>query len=188
MVKIPHLKLEDWDFAEHERFPHLAMKNYMKRVFYKKSDVTTLEPMEWIHRVNQSGLLTLLWVPHYHHSNINLIVIKQLLTLVYDGCLWLSTLILIIDMLIHQITLLLDSGLNPTKEFGGKTSEHDLTEKMKEKLNLVKNPCGYSITSITNPVVKIATQILAGKVMRKCRANEVPVLVISLVAQCAEGM
>ena len=60
-------------------------------------------------------------------------------------------------MLIHQITLLPHSGLNPAKEFGGKTSERDLAKKMKEKFKLVKKPHEYSITSITDPVVKIST-------------------------------
>ena len=76
LVQIPHLKLEDWDLADHKHFPHLDKNTYMKRVFYKESGVIVLEPVEWISRVNKSGLLNLLWVPHYHCSNINLIVIK----------------------------------------------------------------------------------------------------------------
>ena len=41
--------------------------------------------------------------------------------------------------------------------FGGKASECDLTETMKDKFKLTKKPCGYSITIITNSVVKVAT-------------------------------
>jgi len=44
--------MEDWDLANHERFPYLAMENYMKWVYYKESGVTALEPVEWIRRVN----------------------------------------------------------------------------------------------------------------------------------------
>jgi len=160
----------------------------MKRVFYKEPSVTALELFNWICEVNQSGLLNLLWVPHYHQSNINLIVIKQFLTLVHDGCLWLSTPIPITYTLIHRITLLPHSGLNLAKEFGRKMSEHDLTEKMKVKFKLVNKLCGYSITSIANPTVKIVTQILARKVMRKFYMDEVLTLVISLVSQCTEGV
>lgn len=85
-------------------------------------------------------------------------------------------------MLIHRITSLPHSGLNPAKEFGRKTGEHDLAERMKDKFKLVKKPCGYSTSSITDPMEKVATQILAGKVMRKCRTNEVPTPVVSLTA------
>lgn len=168
--------------------PHLAINTYMKSVLYKESSVTTLEPVEWIHKFNQSGLLNLFRVPHYHRSNINLIIIKQLMCLVHDECLRVSAPIPITDMLIHWIMLLPHLGLNLAKQFGKKTSEHDLVEKMKDKFKLVKKPCGYSITSITYPVVKVAMQILSGKVMRKCRMDEVPTPVVSLATQCVEGM
>ena len=96
-------------------------------------------------------------MPHYHHVPINLIVIKQLLCLVHDACLWMNEPIPITNMLIHRITLLPHPRLNLAKVFGRKTSEHDLTEKMKDKYKLVKNPCRYSITSIIDPAVKVST-------------------------------
>jgi len=73
-------------------------------------------------------------------------------------------------------------------ELGRKIGEHDLAEKMKDKFKLVKKLHGYSISSITNPTVKVATQILARKIMRKCHADEVSTLLVSLVAQCMEGI
>ena len=59
---------------------------------------------------------------------------------------------------------------------------------MKEKFKLVKNPRGYAISSICDPMVKVAMQILAGKVMRKYHIDEVLALVVALLAQCAEGV
>ena len=44
------------------------------------------------------------------------------------------------------------------------------------------------ITSIQDKGVHIATQLLVGKVMRKCHSNEVLATVIALVEQCAEGL
>jgi len=52
---------------------------------------------------------------------------------------------------------------------------------MKEKFKLEKTKRGYAISRINNKVVKVATQILAGKVMQKCCTDEVPMLVIALV-------
>lgn len=72
--------------------------------------------------------------------------------------------------------------------FGGKSGEHTLAETMKEKCKLVKEPWDYAILIICDPVVMVAMQILAGKVMRKCRIDEVSVPVVALVAQCAEGV
>jgi len=83
-------------------------------------------------------------------------------------------------MLIHWIILLPHSSLNLTKEFGGKTSECDLAEKMKKKFDVVKKLCRYSVTSINDPTVQIATQILSSTFMRKCHADEVLVPIISL--------
>lgn len=96
--------------------------------------------------------------------------------------------ILLTDMLIHWITLLPHSGLNSAKEFGGKMSERDLIEKMKDKFKLMKKLLRYSITFIIDPMVKISMQILVGKVMRKFCMDKVPVIMISLAAQCVEGV
>lgn len=90
----------------------------------------------------------------------------------HDGCLWLEEPIPITDMVIHQITQLLHTGENPTMAFGGKTGEHDLAKEMKDKFKLAKKSRSYSITSITNLAVKVATHILAGKIMRKCHTDE----------------
>ena len=113
----------------------------------------SLKLVEWIRGVNQLGLLNLLWVPHYHCSNINTTCISKLLTLVRDGCLWLGAPISITNMLIHRIMLLIHEGLNLAKDFGENTSECDLVEKMKKKFELIKKLCGYSITSIIDPAV-----------------------------------
>jgi len=59
---------------------------------------------------------------------------------------------------------------------------------MKKKFELIKKPHSYSIKSINNPMVKISTQILANKVMRKCRMDVVPAPMVSLAAQCTEGV
>jgi len=54
-----------------------------------------------------------------------------------------------------------------------------ITEAMKEKFNLEIKKRGYVISNINNKVVKVATQILAGKVMRKYHVDDVPMSVIT---------
>ena len=51
---------------------------------------------------------------------------------------------------------------------------------MKMKYKMEKKKRGYAISSINNNEIRVATQILASKVMRKCRLDEVPMLVVSL--------
>lgn len=69
---------------------------------------------------------------------------------------------------------------------GRKGGEQPLVEAMKEKFKLVKKPRRYAISSISDQAIKVATWILVGKVMRKCRRNEVSTSIIALVAQCIE--
>lgn len=66
--------------------------------------------------------------------------------------------------------------------FGRKGGEHALAESMKEKFKLVKKPCGYSISIICDPLVKVSMQMLAGTVMRKCHIDEVLVPIVVLAA------
>ena len=69
----------------------------------------------------------------------------------------------------------------------GKGSDLALAEAMKAKYKLEKKKRGYAISNIKDKGVRVATQLLAGKVMRKCRADEVPAPVIALAEQCMEG-
>jgi len=59
---------------------------------------------------------------------------------------------------------------------------------MKKKYKLEKKKSNYTISSIKDKVVHLATQILAGKVMCKCRVDEVPAPVVTLAEQCMEGV
>lgn len=180
--------MEDWDLADHGKFPHLAMDKYMRRVYYEEIGVTTLETDEWVWGGEQSWLVNLLWVPHYHHTPINMICVCHLLTLVYNGFLWLRVPIPITYMVIHRIMHLSYKGGNLAKEFGGKNREKDITKRMKRDYNLLKKLWAYSIISVTDPTVQLVAQILAGKVKRKCRVDEVSMPIVSLFAQCMKGI
>ena len=92
------------------------------------------------------------------------------------------------DMLIHRVTLLPHLGLNLAMEIGKKTGEHKVAIRMKDKFKLTKKPFEYLISCITNLMDKVNAQILAGRIMRKCHVDEVPTLVVSLAAQCMEGI
>ena len=59
---------------------------------------------------------------------------------------------------------------------------------MKKKYKLEKKKRGYIINSIKDKWVRVATQLLVGKVMRKFCGDKVPVLVVALAEQCAEGV
>lgn len=100
------LKFEDWDLTDHEKFPHLTTVQLMRQKKDAPAIIIELEPCKWVRGVEKAGLLTLLWVSHYHHAPVTIFVIRKLLYLVHDGCLWLEELIPITYHLIHRITWL----------------------------------------------------------------------------------
>lgn len=76
----------------------------MRQIIDTTTEMTALESRKWLKAVDKAGLFNLLWVLYYNHTPITILVIKQLLCLVHDGCLWLDETIPIIDRLIHKIT------------------------------------------------------------------------------------
>jgi len=89
--------------------------------------------------------------------------------------------------LIHHIYRLPYKGKDLLK-IAGKGSDLALAEAMKEKYKIEKKKRGYTISSIKDKGVRIATQFLAGKVMRKCCVDEIPTPVVMLAERCTEGV
>lgn len=58
---------------------------------------------------------------------------------------------------------------------------------MKKKFKLEKNKRGYSISSVNNPTIKVAMEVLARKDLCKYCVDEVPVSVVALAMQCVKG-
>lgn len=74
----------------------------------------------------------------------------------HGGCLWLEEPIPITNHLIHHITRLPCKGEDPAHILEGKSSDLAIAEAMKKKYKL-ENKRGYTISSINNKVVKVAT-------------------------------
>lgn len=85
------------------------------------------------------------------------------------------------EHLIHRNTWLPYKGEDLVDISKGKISDLAIIEAMKKKYKLEKKKRSYAISSINDKVVRVVTQVLAGKVMRKCRTDEVPGPVVALV-------
>lgn len=138
--------------------------------------------MKWADIIERVRFLNMFWVQHFSCSAINTVYVHELLMLVHDGCLWLGGPISITHMLVHRITLLPFEGMNLVDDFVGKSQEKKLEDQMKSDFRLVKKLRGYGISSISDDAVKSVAQILAGKIMRKCHADELSGLVVFLAA------
>ena len=114
-------------------------------------------------------------------------VIKELFYLVHDGYLWLKEPIPITVDLIHHISQLNCKGKDPMT-ITEKGRDLALAETMKVKHKLQKKKRVFVISRIKDKGVHVATQLLARKIMRKCRADEVLVSVVALTEWCVEGV
>lgn len=175
--RVPTMKFEDWDLADSEKFPHMGTEILMKQKV--EGLVIMLEPQKSMRDVEKAGLLHLRWIPHFHHVPITIFIIRQLLCLVHDGYLWLEEPIPITAELIHRIYQLPYKGRDPA-EIAGRSSNLALGEAMKNKYKLEKKKRSYAIASIKDRGIRVATQLLAKKVMRKCCADEVPTPMVAL--------
>ena len=59
---------------------------------------------------------------------------------------------------------------------------------MKKEYDLIRKPRGFLISSINDQSMHFSTDILAGKIIRSCWVDEVPMVVVSLAAQCNKGV
>lgn len=90
--------------------------------------------------------------------------------------------------LIHHVSRLPYKGKDPVTISDGKGSDFALAKAMKMKYKVEKKKRGYTISNIKDKAAYVATQILTGKVMRKCHTDKVPTPVVALAEQFTEGV
>jgi len=69
-----------------------------------------------------------------------------------------------------------------------KSNDVGMIEWLKKTYKLTNGMQGYVIDSISDNAVQVATQLLARKVMRKCRSFEISIIFIALAEECATGV
>ena len=106
----------------------------------------------------------------------------------HDGNLWIGNQRIAIDgELIHRITGLPKEGLDPGIEFVGKHEDTKLAQHMKERFGLTKGKRGYQTSTIRQQNIHFATELLACKLMQKCKPNEVSAPIVSIAVNGVEG-
>jgi hypothetical protein len=78
-------------------------------------------------------------------------------------------------------------GMDPTQFLDDKTKEKALMEEMKNKYNTDRGMRGIIIKRINDVVTQMAAKIMACKLLRKCRKEEVSTGVVAVATQCVEG-
>jgi len=130
--KIAQLKIEDAEFNDRSKYPQFELRRYLKKVQYLESGVTRLQPHQWATGLQRVGLLNILNVPNSDRSTSNASYVRQLLSLVHDGCLWLGTRIPTEEMLIKIITAFPHQGKDHIDGFVGKNKDKEMMKMMKQ--------------------------------------------------------
>jgi hypothetical protein len=87
-----------------------------------------------------------------------------------------------------QITGFPTVGEDPTTLFANNSWEKALYESMKDKFNTFRGIRGLDVTNISDDVVIFVTHILACKLQRKFRKDEVSSRVIVAIEKCTKGV
>jgi hypothetical protein len=145
------------------------------------------QPHQWATGLEKTRILGLLNLPHFGRGQYATTCVKQLLAVTHGGDIWLDKPVPITVELIAQITGLPIRGMDPALILDDKSKEKALAEEMKKKYGTARGTRGIIIKWINNAATQLGAKILACKLLRKCRKEEVPAGVIAVAAQCAEG-
>ena len=79
------LKYQDYNLLDHIKFPQFQVDQYMSMIVNPTMKVEALTYQSWIASLQPSGLLNLLHIPQFGHSNEINVVVKVLLSCVHGG-------------------------------------------------------------------------------------------------------
>lgn len=145
---IQNLKYQDYNLQDPKKFPRFQVGQYMCKRTDPITQADVFVPQEWIERLAPSGLLNLLWIPHFRQSPELNAMIKVLLSCMHNGYFWLDKKIDMNVDAIHLITNLSKVGTNPSMHFIGKNLDRKLATKLTKEFNLSKGTRSYDVTDI----------------------------------------
>ena len=144
-------------------------------------------PVEWARGMDQEGLLSLLYMPHFSRSlEINACV-KHLLVPFHGGYLCHNQQIFVDVKLIAIIASLQLASIDPTS-YLRKDQETALENKMKDKYDLCRDSRGSLIPLINDHTVQFIAKVLARKLFHKMRSSQYTVGVVALVELYVKGV
>jgi hypothetical protein len=127
--KVATLKFSDFNLGDRKVYGMLAPYKYLTKTKGKNSKII---PQQWMMNLAQSTLLNVMKISHFgRHQEVNDCV-KLLLASYHGGYLWLNHRITVDLALINQITKLRMQGLDPHDYYPRKTTDHALSQKIKE--------------------------------------------------------
>jgi hypothetical protein len=175
---IATLKFSDFNLDDRKVYKMLAPHKYLARTKGKNSKIV---PQSWTMNLVQSTLFIVMKIPHFgRYQEVNA-CIKLLLSCYHGGFLWLNRCITVDPTLINWITGLSMQGPDPHDLYPGKVTDRALAQRIKENYGDIKKGMrGYKVASIWSDTVRLAYQLIAGKLVWKNRPTQVIGFVFNL--------
>jgi hypothetical protein len=80
-------------------------------------------------------------------------------------------------------------GPDPQEFYPRKVADHAMVQRIKYTYGDVeKGKRGYKVASIQNGIMRLACQLIIGKIVRKNRPTQVTGFVVDLAGKCIEGL
>jgi hypothetical protein len=184
---VENIEYSDHDVMDTDKVPKFANQFYLQTVGVNPFGEPVHQPLQWAVGLAKTGILGLLELPHFGRGQYASSCMKQLMAVTHGRDLWLDKLVSIdVDLIAHIIGLP-SRGMDPAQFLEEKTKEKALAEEMKKKYGTERGTRGIIIKQISDIATKMAAKIMACKLLKKCRKEEVSAGVVAVAAQCVEG-
>jgi hypothetical protein len=158
------MKYSDHDVEDTIKFLDLAQHNYMESRGEVPSSVPLLEPTQWILGIYNIGIMNLLDISHFGRGkNINACV-KQLLSRVHGGVLWMDRPVPINVDLAVITRLPTWMGRSHNNIWRIKLRKRSSLIEIKEKYGTDRGNRGIMINDINDPAMRFSTRLSRVKI------------------------
>jgi hypothetical protein len=141
-----------------------------------------MEPAQWITGLYNSGIMNLMNIPHFGSGKNVHLCVKKLMNVVHKGILWMDRIVWINVALIVKIIGCPIVGTQPEEYLETKVHEKEVAEIVKGKFGTNKGNMVIDLKDINETVTLFTSNIMACKLLRKCRKEEAPTRVIEVNA------
>jgi hypothetical protein len=130
--KVPKLRYADYDVRDAAKFPDLDKVTYLINIGQiEPLGKPIMEPTQWTIELYNSGIMNLLDIPHFGCSKNVRPYVKQLVSHIDGGIMWMDRKIQIDVALISKIIGLPTFDAQPEKYLNNKAREKEITELVK---------------------------------------------------------
>jgi hypothetical protein len=165
---VNRLKYFYHDVFDATNFPYLVAHSYLERKGEGPSGVPLLDLAQWILELYNNDIMKLLDIPYFRRGKQINECVKQLLTRVHKGILWMDRPVPINVYLIVEITGIPMDGEKTKQCLEDKTKAKAISNEIKANYGAETGNIGIRINDINDPMTRFATKFLGCKLMRKC--------------------